>query len=163
MSKYNTIKINLASDIKEDNKNERKKIKSSNSIRKYNSKKFYKDLKSENPPRISANIFDNNNNLFSFLKKPSLYRINNICSPTRIKRKTTKKKSMVAQKLNEISKNIENANNAINNPYEFYLNLFTNLIRKKTKTENESQNNEEDYSSLKILILSHLFLKVNKK
>ena len=145
MSKYTQIKIKLASDIKEDiNKSETQTIKSSNSIRKYNRKKFYKDLKSENSPRGSANIFDNNNNIMSPSKKNSLYRISNICSPTRLRRKINKKKLMVAQKLNAISKNIENANNAINNPNEFYLNLFTNIIRKKTQTENESKNNEED-------------------
>ena len=35
----------------------------------------------------------------------------------------------VYKKLNTISKNIENTNNAINNPNEFYMNFFNNIIK----------------------------------
>ena len=35
----------------------------------------------------------------------------------------------VYKKLDTISKNIENTNNAINNPNKFYMNFFNNIIK----------------------------------
>ena len=145
MSKCGPTKINLFSHIKEDiKKNETQPIKSNNYIRKNNSKKLFKDLKSENSQSDDDNIFSNKNNIMSSFKRSSLHRIYNICSPTRLKRKPNKRKSQVELKLNTISKNIENANNAINNPYEFYMNLFSSIIKKKIKIDKENKNYEED-------------------
>ena len=54
-------------------------------------------------------------------------------SQKKIKRRFTKKKLIqVYKKLDTISKNIENTNNAINNPNEFYMNFFNNIIKNKT-------------------------------
>ena len=144
---YNSIKIDLVSDIKNDNNIcicETPKIKSSKALKKSMTKKSFHDIISENSKRTSShNIRNNNNNIFSSFKKTNLKRISNICSPTRIRRKTTKHKSLVDKQLNTISKNIENANNVINNPNEFYLNLFTNLIRKKSKGNEEDDEEKE--------------------
>ena len=56
-------------------------------------------------------------------------RMSQIYSP-KIKRRPKKKTSLIDQKLSAMNKNILNANEAINRPDEFYMNLFTNILRK---------------------------------
>ena len=52
--------------------------------------------------------------------------------------------------LNTITKNIKNANNAINNPNEFYMNFFSNIIQKDIdKTDEDIKKNKERYNSSK--------------
>ena len=52
-----------------------------------------------------------------------------IYSPS-IKRRPKKKSSLIERKLSAMNKNIQNANDAINRPDEFYMNLFTKILRK---------------------------------
>ena len=58
------------------------------------------------------------------------------------------------RKLNTISKNIENANNAINNPNEFYMNFFNNIIQDIDKTDNDSKKVKKSPSSSKVSFYS---------
>ena len=61
------------------------------------------------------------------IKKVDLLKIEPI---NMFKRKTYKKKNQIVNKeLNAITKNIKNTNNAINNPNEFYMNFFNNIIQ----------------------------------
>ena len=60
-----------------------------------------------------------------------------------MRRKLSKKKLVkVKQKLKSISKNIQSTNNAINNPNEFYMNLFNNIMNKKS-SEGINENNQK--------------------
>ena len=43
--------------------------------------------------------------------------------------------------MNIISKNIKNTSNNINNPQEFYFNLFNNIIAKESKMSNDEESN----------------------
>ena len=71
-------------------------------------------------------------------------------TPNKIARKITKKKLVkVKKKLSVITQNIQNTNNAINNPNEFYLNFFNNIIQKETfdidnNNENDIDNNKDE-------------------
>ena len=69
---------------------------------------------------------------------------NNIFSPIS-KKRTINKKLLIGKKLNVISQNIQNANEAINNPNEFYMNFFNNILQK----ESFANSNEEDASKNK--------------
>ena len=67
----------------------------------------------------------------------------------KVKKRTTKKKpEKINEKLDIISKNIENTSKNINNPEEFYMNFFTNIINKKTKSENGNDHAENNVDSL---------------
>ena len=62
------------------------------------------------------------------------------------KKKKRKSDINVNKKLNLISKNIQGANKNINNPEEFYMDFFNNIIKKKTngveKIENKNNSNK---------------------
>ena len=65
-----------------------------------------------------------------------------ILESRKIKKKTTKKKpEKIIKQLNIISKNIQNTSKNINNPEEFYMNFFTNIIAKENKSINGDDNN----------------------
>jgi hypothetical protein len=61
--------------------------------------------------------------------------------------KKKKKKEKINKQLNIISKNIETTSRNINNPGEFYMNFFNNIIKK----ENKSVNGEDDSKKINIL------------
>ena len=60
------------------------------------------------------------------------YTFINSFSPIRNKKRIINRKSLIGKKLNVISKNIQNAKEAINNPNEFYMNFFSNILKKET-------------------------------
>jgi hypothetical protein len=60
------------------------------------------------------------------------YKMNSFLSPLKSKKKSINKKDLIGQRLNVISKNIQNANEVIHNPNEFYMNFFNNILRKET-------------------------------
>ena len=72
-----------------------------------------------------------------------------ILSPIRGKKKQLNKKSLIGIKLNVISKNIQNANEAINNPNEFYINFFNNIIQKESSV-NINEDNEKIKKNTKL-------------
>ena len=69
--------------------------------------------------------------------------------------KKKKKPEKINKQLNIISKNIKNTSNNINNPQEFYFNLFNNIIAKESKMSNDEETIIKDnnvlnkYSDLK--------------
>ena len=65
-------------------------------------------------------------------------------SPIRNKIKIVNKKAFIGKRLNTISKNIQNANEVINNPNEFYMNFFNNIIQKQSYSNNKTTNKEND-------------------
>ena len=73
------------------------------------------------------------------------------CTDTRkSKRKTSKKKpEKIDKQLNIISKNIESSSKNINHPEEFYMNFFTNIIAKESRSINGDENNKNilDFNS----------------
>ena len=87
----------------------------------------YKSNNSENSSRTSN--FPKKINKRSSIKLFRKCRMSQIYSP-KIKRRPKKKTSLIDQKLSAMNKNILNANEAINRPDEFYMNLFTNILRK---------------------------------
>lgn len=80
-----------------------------------------------------------------------------IKSPILENRKLKKKKKpeKINKQLNIISKNIKSTSNNINNPQEFYFNLFNNIIAKESKMSNDEEsdikanNTLNKYSDLK--------------
>ena len=68
----------------------------------------------------------------------SSLKMSNIYSPSRLKRKINKKSSSIGKKLCAINKNILNANEVINQPDKFYMNLFNNILKKASNMSNES-------------------------
>ena len=56
------------------------------------------------------------------------------------KKKLVRKKTLnLNKKLNTISKNIKNMSNSINNPNEFYMNFFNNILQKENKSVYEEE------------------------
>ena len=76
-------------------------------------------------------------------------KMSTILSPIRGKKKQLNKKSLIGIKLNVISKNIQNANEAINNPNEFYINFFNNIIQKESSV-NINEDNEKIKKNTKL-------------
>ena len=79
---------------------------------------------------------------------------NESMSPKRVRRKLTKKKLVenldMSKKLNIISQNIQGANKNINNPEEFYMDFFNDIIKKKTcdfKIEEKNVMKSETFKS----------------
>ena len=70
----------------------------------------------------------------------------------KIKRKISKKQLVkVKKKLSVITQNIQNTNKAINNPNEFYMNFFNNIIQKETfdvaNDDDKDEKKEENLSN----------------
>ena len=136
--KYNLNKNDIDDKLKKEDK-----IKYSNSLKKLVTKKSNNiDKVGKNGNKISKRgsaILITNHKLEKKLSRfdsfSKILKTRNSCninSQKRVKRKYTKKKLIqVYKKLDTISKNIENANNAINNPNEFYMNFFNNIIKNK--------------------------------
>ena len=68
---------------------------------------------------------------------------NSIDSPCKKKRKNQKKNQNLNKQLNTISKNIQKTNEAINNPNEFYINFFNNIIQRSGYGEQEEEGEGE--------------------
>ena len=73
-------------------------------------------------------------------KKLDIYKRSNTKGGRRY---TNKKTIQVNQKLNVISKNIQNANEVINNPNEFYMNLFNNILQKEENANDEEEKEQK--------------------
>ena len=141
---YNTIKNN------EDPKLFRlESFKYSRSLRKFLTKKTKGDKNEKTKRSISLSSNENNNNniynkkisRFNSIRNNGRDRFN-VNSSNKIKRKYTKKKLIkVNQKLVAIRKNIQNTNNAINNPMKFYMNFFHDIIKNKSS---DNDNKEEE-------------------
>ena len=73
-----------------------------------------------------------------------------IKSPTLEHRKLKKKKKpeKINKQLNIISKNIKNSSKNINNPQEFYFNLFNDIISKESKMSNDEESNIKSNNTL---------------
>jgi hypothetical protein len=105
-------------------------INSSNSLKKILNKKpqygflqkYQSEISSPKKKILKATSLCNYAN-YTFIKS---------FSPIRNKKKIINKKSLIGKKLNVISKNIQNAKEAINNPNEFYMNFFSNILKKET-------------------------------
>ena len=97
---------------------------------------------------VSPNKLDkkiNQINRYNSGRNSAKLRRSNFYSPNKIKRKLTKKKLIIVnKKLNAITKNIENTNNAINNPNEFYTNFFNNILNKKKSFDVDIKNKVYD-------------------
>jgi hypothetical protein len=65
-------------------------------------------------------------------------------SPIRIKTKIgNNNKAFIGKRLNTISKNIQNANEVIHNPNEFYMNFFNNIIKNENDIVKEEPKKEK--------------------
>jgi hypothetical protein len=80
-------------------------------------------------------------------------------TPKPKKKSLNKKNQNMNKKLNTISKNIKRANDSINNPNEFYMNFFNNIIAKESKSINGEENREKFKSSKILKIYSSSKLK----
>ena len=83
-------------------------------------------------------------NNISSLKMSSIY------SPSRLKRKINKKSSSIGKKLCAINKKIVNANEVINQPDKFYMNLFNNILQKAPNMSNDKQLSKNEKKSREI-------------
>jgi hypothetical protein len=68
-------------------------------------------------------------------------------TPKSKKRQLNKKNLNVNKKLNTISKNIKKANESINNPNEFYMNFFNNIIKKSGLEDDEKKSKKDKKNS----------------
>ena len=95
------------------------------------------------------------------LKITSIDNANN-----KLKKKIVRKKALnLNQKLNTISKNIRNMSNSINNPNEFYMNFFNNIIQKENRSVYEEEKEEKfkkKYSPIKDIKTVLSFKESNK-
>jgi hypothetical protein len=115
-------------------------------IRPFNEgNKFCKlKTKKDKSPHFSNKNFDIQNSQKSssskgLLKLKSL-KMTNIFNTNKFKKKFMTKKSLnLNKKLNVISKNIKNMSNSINNPNEFYMNFFNNILQKENHSEYEEE------------------------
>ena len=95
--------------------------------------------------------------------------INKNCSKT-IRRRRKSELFAVNKKLNMITKNVKGANKNINNPEEFYMDFFNNIIKKETgviekfeEKNKNNNNNERDNSPHKTIIYSEKNTPKHKK
>ena len=102
----------------------------------------------------AAKRFQKSSSSKSILELKSL-KITNIdnTNNNKAKKKLIRKKTLnLNKKLNTISKNIQNMSNSINNPNEFYMNFFNNIIQKENRSvyeEEKDQNIKRKYSQVK--------------
>ena len=86
----------------------------------------------------------------SLVKLKSL-KITNSDKENKQKKKLVRKKTLnLNKKLNTISKNIKNMSNSINNPNEFYMNFFNNILQKENSSvyvEEKEEKIKRKYSS----------------
>ena len=80
----------------------------------------------------------------------SSLKMSNIYSPSRIKRKINKQSCSIGKKLCAINKNILNANEVINQPDKFYMNLFNNILQKAPNMSNDKQLSKNEKRSREI-------------
>jgi hypothetical protein len=111
--------------------------KSSNSLRRLSRDKNEFDYKENSNKNSSPSKKEINIIRASSHKNEAKDKFVNIFSPSTVKRKIIKKKTLIGKKLNAITKNIRNANEAINNPNEFYMNFFNNILQKESFANKE--------------------------
>jgi hypothetical protein len=111
-----------------------------NSFHPQQKKRLTKEYK-----EIDASVGSRNENESELSSKHNFFNINSQRnSPIRNKIKIVNKKAFIGKRLNTISKNIQNANEVINNPNEFYMNFFNNIIQKQTFSNNKGNNKENE-------------------
>ena len=71
-------------------------------------------------------------------------------TPKPKKRSITKKNQNMKRKLNTISENIKRANESINNPYEFYMNFFNNIIKKSGLDDEDKKSKKDKKNNLRL-------------
>jgi len=133
---------------------EKPRIKHSNSTKKLVIKsKTIKNEFSSLKSNKSLSAVKNGNRFSVFaLRNNSKFRVGGIDSPNKVKRKISKSKLVkVKKKLSVITRNIQNTNKAINNPKEFYMNFFNDIIQKKTfgitNEIDKEKNKDQDLSN----------------
>ena len=89
--------------------------------------------------RSSSKLIDMNSKKRIFQKHKPLH-----VSPRKGRKNTKKKPEKINKQLNIISKNIESSSKNINNPEEFYMNFFTNIIAKESRRFNEDENSDSN-------------------
>lgn len=115
---------------------EKPKLKHCNSTKKLSSQ-YKTTIKNEFSSIKSEKSLSPVKNGYRFsvyaLRNNSKFRVGGGDSPNKVKRKISKSKLVkVKKKLSVITRNIKSTNNAINNPNEFYMNFFNDIIRKKS-------------------------------
>ena len=127
--------------LKSDNNNKDFEYSIDSNNKKSSSKKFcsfHQLLQVKKSEQLSSN-----RNIFERNKTP-------ILDSRKYKKKNSKKKpEKIDIQLSIISKNIENTSKNINNPGEFYKNLFNNIIAKESRCFNDDE--EEKNKNIKIL------------
>ena len=99
------------------------------------------NIKKQNKNKLlsSSKLIEINRN-YKMLKKTKTP----VLESRKLRKKTTKKKpEKIIKQLNIISKNIQNTSKNINNPEEFYMNFFTNIIAKENKSINGDDSNND--------------------
>ena len=81
---------------------------------------------------MSSKMENESESELSYRRTNNIYSQRN--SPVRSKKKIVNKQ-FIGKRLNTISKNIKNANDVINNPNEFYMNFFNNIIQNDPKSK----------------------------
>ena len=110
-----------------------KPLKHSSSLKKLGKKSrtIKRELSNDKSEKLLSVVkFENRRSMFA-IRNSKKFKEGD--TPNKLKRKLTKKKLVkVKKKLSVITENIKNTINAINNPNEFYMNFFNNIIKKET-------------------------------
>jgi len=137
------------------NKSINRSFNEENKFDKRGTMKIRKDkLQNFSYKNSAAKRFQKSSSSKSILELKSL-KITNIdnTNNNKAKKKLIRKKTLnLNKKLNTISKNIQNMSNSINNPNEFYMNFFNNIIQKENRSvyeEEKDQNIKRKYSQVK--------------
>ena len=171
LSKFNTLK-----DFK--NLLDKEEKKSNNSLDESKLKSYRNTNNNDNESKVpsfntSKKEFDTENlslkqfNTCSRFQSGKFSNKNISLSPRKVRRKLTKKKVNefgMNKKLDIINQNIQGANKNINNPEEFYMDFFNDIIKKETvdfKKEEKNIHKSENFKSANFM--SDLRGKKNKK
>jgi len=130
---------------------------------KYKLKRKSDNIKKNSDIKSEIKFNEIKNKKFSSSKSIKKFKNTNIDSVYKFNRKTyNKKNQQVNKELNTISQNIKNTNNAINNPNEFYMNFFNNIIQRSGYCDQEDEEKIiKGKKEKKISITNHSGIKHN--
>ena len=153
-------KIDKVSQLPSQRSNNKKTINENSMISNFSKSENSEGYGTDSVKKKKEQI-DSSGKIFNFTKFESSRDVSDIrkikspiIEPRKSKKKLSKKKPVkINQQLNIISKNIETTSKNINNPGEFYIDFFKNIIAKESRSINgeiEEDNNNKKTNILKL-------------
>ena len=114
-------------------------------------REFQNNLAHKNEKELSINQSQINSQINNFKDKMNSVFLSPILNNKKKIINSNNRKAVIGQKLNAISKNIQNANEAIHNPNEFYMNFFNNIIKNESSANMNEKSDFKKFRSSKLL------------